>query len=72
MGCMSSCLGDIAATTKIDRDMSEYIDSEAERLGVSKAEFHRRLLELYRESRRENVECPHCEDTVVFDLVNDS
>jgi len=48
--------------------MKEFIDSEADRLGVSKSEFHRRLLELYRESRREKVECPHCGETVVFDL----
>ena len=65
---MSSCHGDIPLGTKTDRAMKEFIDSEAERLGVSKSEFHRRLLELYRESRRENVECPHCGETVVFDL----
>jgi hypothetical protein len=65
---MSSCHGEISLATKVDRDMAEYAGSEAERLGVSKAEFHRRLLELYRESRRENVECPHCDEPVVFDL----
>jgi negative regulator of replication initiation len=67
---MSSCLGDIAVTTKVDRDMAEYVNSEAERLGVSRAEFHRRLFELYRESRRENTDCPHCEETIVFELSN--
>ena len=65
---MSSCHGDIPLGTKTDRAMKEFIDSEAERLGVSKSEFHRRLLELYRESRREDVDCPHCGDTVVMDL----
>ena len=68
---MSNCLGDIAATTKIDRDMSEFIDGEAERLGVSKAEFHRRLLEFYRDSRREKMDCPHCSEAVVMDLVEE-
>lgn len=48
--------------------MSEYVDAQAERLGVSKAEFHRRLLELYQESRREETDCPHCGDTIVLDL----
>jgi len=67
-GYMSSCHGDIPLGTKTDRAMKEFIDSEAERLGVSKSEFHRRLLELYRESRREDVDCPHCGDTVVMDL----
>ena len=65
---MSSCHGSISLATKVDRDMNEYVDSEAERLGVSKAEFHRRLLELYRSSRREDVDCPHCGDAVVLDL----
>jgi len=67
-GYMSSCHGDIPLGTKTDRAMKEFIDSEADRLGVSKSEFHRRLLELYRESRRENVDCPHCSETVVLDL----
>jgi negative regulator of replication initiation len=65
---MSRCHGDISLATKVDRDMNEYVDSEAERLGVSKAEFHRRLLELYRQSRREDLDCPHCEEAVVLDL----
>lgn len=65
---MSDCIGEIATGTKVDRGMREFIDAESERLGVSNSEFHRRLLDLYRESRRETVDCPHCSDTVVFDL----
>lgn len=65
---MSSCQGELAATAKIDREMLEFVDSQAEQLGVNRSEFIRRLLELYRESRRENVDCPHCEETVVLDL----
>ena len=65
---MSSCYGEVATGTKTDRSMAEFIESEADRLGVSKSEFHRRLLELYRESRREDVDCPHCSETVVIDL----
>jgi len=65
---MSSCFGDIPAGTKVDSSMREFIDAEADRLGVSKAEFHRRLLEFYRESRREQMDCPHCDGTIVMDL----
>ncbi|PHQ46279.1 hypothetical protein DJ68_08210 [Halorubrum sp. C3] len=65
---MSSCQGDIPTTTKIDREMSEFVESEVRRLGVSRAEFFRRLLDLYRESRREQVDCFACGQTVVFDL----
>jgi len=65
---MSNCFGNIPAGTKVDSSMREFIDAEAERLGVSNSEFMRRLLEFYRESRREQMDCPHCEDTVVMDL----
>jgi hypothetical protein len=65
---MSSCQGELAATAKIDREMLEFVDAEAERLGVTRTELLRRLLELYRESRRENTDCPHCDTTIKLDL----
>ena len=64
---MSTCFGDIPAGTKVDSSMREFIDAESERLGVSNAEFLRRLLEFYRESRREQMDCPHCDGTIVRD-----
>ena len=68
MACMSSCMGSVPVSTKTDRDTVEYLNSEAERLGVSRAEFLRRVFSLYRESRREQVSCPHCEETVKMDV----
>jgi negative regulator of replication initiation len=65
---MSDCAGDLAVASKVDREMLEYIDSEADRLGVNRAEFIRRLFDLYRESRRESTDCPSCDETVVMDL----
>lgn len=65
---MSQCRGSISVCSKIDKPMLDYIDAESERLGVSRAEFLRRLLELYRDSRREQVDCPECDSSVVFDL----
>lgn len=65
---MSSCQGDLAVTAKVDREMVEFADAEAERLGVNRSEFLRRLLELYRDSRREQVDCAHCGNTVKMDL----
>jgi len=65
---MSDCLGDLSVATKVDREMLEYVDSEAENLGITRSEFLRRMLDLYRESRRENADCPECENPVVFDL----
>lgn len=65
---MSDCQGDMAIASKIDRNMMDYVDSEADEYGVTRAEFMRRLLDLYRESRRENEACPHCGELVVFDM----
>lgn len=65
---MSKCGGEIPLSTKTDKAMQEFVDSEADRLGVNRSEFFRRLLEDYRESRRENLHCPHCGEAVVFDL----
>lgn len=65
---MSDCIGQLNLATKVDRQMLEYVDGEAENLGVTRSEFLRRLLTLYRESRREQTECPHCDEAVVFDM----
>jgi len=48
--------------------MLDYIDSEANEYGLTRAEFLRRLLDFYRESRREKLDCPHCGETIVADL----
>jgi len=65
---MSRCRGNISVSSKIDKEMLDYIDAEADRIGVSRAEFLRRLLELYQSSRREQEDCPECGTPVVFDL----
>ena len=65
---MSDCKGNLSVATKVDKNTLDYLASESERLGVTRAEFLRRLLDLYRESQRENVECPEWDDTVVMDL----
>jgi len=61
-------MGELPITSKVDREMLDYIDDQADRLGVNRAEFLRRLLEDYRKSRRENLNCPHCEEAVVLNL----
>lgn len=65
---MSRCIGDLAIGTKVDQDMSEYIDARARELGVTRSEFFRRLLEFHRESHREQQDCPECGQTIVVDL----
>lgn len=65
---MSNCLGDIPVSAKVDREMKDYVAEEARRLGVNESEFLRRLLEFHRESRAEELDCPHCAETIVMDL----
>ena len=65
---VSDCHGDLAVASKVDRNMLDYIDSEANEYGLTRAEFLRRLLDFYRESRREKLDCPHCGETIVADL----
>lgn len=61
-------MGELPVTSKVDRDMLDYIDDHADKLGVNRAEFLRRLLEDYQKSRRENLDCPHCGEAVVLNL----
>jgi hypothetical protein len=65
---MSDCIGDLSIGSRVDKGMQEFLDAEAERLGVNRAELVRRLFDSYRESRREQMECPHCEETIVLSL----
>jgi hypothetical protein len=63
---MSECIGDVTAGTKVDQSMREFLNEEAARLGVTNAELHRRLLDLYRESREQEPECPHCGEPITL------
>lgn len=48
--------------------MREFIEDEADRVGVSKAEVQRRLLDFYRRSRENDTPCPYCGDDIEIDL----
>jgi hypothetical protein len=50
--------------------MREFVESEADRLGMSVSEFLRRVLIVYRESRVENTPCEHCGQPVVIELTH--
>lgn len=65
---MSDCIGDLPVSAKVDREMQDFLDAESDRLGITRAELQRRIFSLYRESRREQVSCPHCEQTVKMDV----
>ena len=65
---MSNCLGATPLATKVDGAMEEFVTDEANRLGVSKAELQRRLLDFYRESIEGESDCPECGTTIIIPL----
>jgi len=49
---VTDCTGDVTMATKVDDEMRRYVEQEADRLEVSKAEFVRLLLVAYRDGHR--------------------
>lgn len=64
---MSDCLGDLAVTAKVDQSMLDFLNAEAERCGVTRSELLRRVLDDYRDSRADQLECPGCGTTLHID-----
>jgi len=65
---MNRCQGSIPVATKVDQPMREFVEAEADRLGITVSEFLRRLLLVYRESQAENTPCEHCGQPVSIEL----
>ena len=63
---MSRCQGELCVTIRVDRSMQEFLEAEAREFGINRAELIRRILDDYRDSRREKLECPHCDKPVVM------
>lgn len=57
---MSDCMGKLPVTTKVDRGMKEFIEREAEKRAVTRAEAIRRMLDTYRHVHHGQVDCPGC------------
>lgn len=64
---MSDCMGDLPVTAKVDQSMMDFLKAEAERCGVNRSELIRRVLDDYRASRSDQLECPECETTLHID-----
>lgn len=61
---MSECKGRIPVTAKVDAEMRDLIDADAERLGVYRSEVARQAFDTYGRLRRAEFECPHCERAI--------
>lgn len=64
---MSNCRGDQAVSARIDQSMKDFLEEEANRCGVTKAELIRRVFDDYRASRESQMKCPHCENEIMLD-----
>jgi len=65
---MADCHGQITTSTKVDREMREYLQREADERGVSRSEFIRRIFDAYRAIEGGQAECPDCGSQLVFDI----
>lgn len=65
---MSRCQGSIPVSTKVDKPMREFIEDEAQRLGMSRSELLRRLLEVYQDSQGGRMVCENCNEIEVIRL----
>lgn len=61
---MSECKGRIPVTAKIDAEMRDLLDDDAERLGVYRSEVARQAFDVYRELRYAQFGCPHCGEPI--------
>jgi hypothetical protein len=64
---MADCFGDLTVTAKVDESMRDFVDAEASRCGVTRAEIIRRVLDDYRASRADQLKCPECGETLHID-----
>lgn len=65
---MSVRQGQKTVATHVDQATFESVREEASRIGVSNAEFLRRLLAVYEQSRDGNTPCEHCGEPAVIEL----
>ena len=61
---MAHCKGKHAVTAKVDAEMRESLDRDADRLGDFRADRVRDALSLYLKLRRAEFECPHCQKAI--------
>jgi negative regulator of replication initiation len=58
----SECLGTNTVSTKVDDEMLQFVQEQADYRGVPKAEFLRRLLEVHRASEGGKLTCSNCSE----------
>ena len=57
----SRCAGRETLSTKVDGETRRWVEERAEESGVTPTELVRRLIDLYRVSREDELTCPYCD-----------
>lgn len=57
----ANCHGQTALSTKVDDEMIGFLDEKASEAGVSRAEYVRLVLDVYRDSTAGELSCGACE-----------
>lgn len=63
---MAECLGTSPLSTKVDEETIRYIDEQAREAGVTRSEFLRQLIDLYRQSEEGSLSCGACDAPLNF------
>lgn len=61
---MTDCKGSHPVTAKVDGEMRDLLDEDAETLGRYRADVLREALDQYAALRRADFRCPHCENSI--------
>lgn len=67
----SKCKGKNTVSARIDDNMKRFLDEEAERVGVSRAELIRLIHDWYAASRAGEMECPSCGERIEAEVDDD-
>lgn len=63
----SRCVGRETLSTKVDGGTRRWVEQRAESSGVTVTEFLRRLIDLYKVSREDELTCPYCDRPLHLD-----
>jgi len=61
---MTDCEGSIAVGAKVDAEMRDFLDDDADALGKYRADVIREALVQYVNLRCADFQCPHCNSAV--------
>lgn len=68
MTVMSGSNRTVTARTRLERDVADFLDDQAEQRGTSRSELLRQLALHLRDATESGLSCPHCKNPIELDL----